>query len=454
LTKIADETICAQATANGRGGIAVLRISGELSRTIGEAILGNLPPPRMAELLHFRNEHGEPIDQGIALFFPAPHSFTGEDVIELQGHGGPVVMDRLMRQVLSLGARAARPGEFSERAFLNGKIDLVQAEAIADLIDSASEQAARSALRSLQGLFSTEVHQLVDKLTELRIYVESAIDFPEEEVDFLQEGDVSSRLGGIIHQLERVVESAREGVLLQEGMTLVIAGRPNAGKSSLLNALSGKESAIVTEIPGTTRDLLKEQIEIDGLPIHIIDTAGLRESEDRVEQEGIRRAWQEIEKADRVLLLIDDQLGESEEDRQTIKRIEQHREVPLTILRTKVDQSGKEPGIQNSKQQNREIAISAHTGAGMAALRTFLKECAGYQPTGEGTFLARRRHLEALQQARSALEQGRIQLVDFHAGELLAEELRLAQESLAEITGTFTSDDLLGKIFSSFCIGK
>ncbi len=442
-----DETICAQATASGRGGVGILRVSGPLSRSIAKSVLSRVPAPRVAELLDFLDENGEPIDQGLAIFFPNPNSFTGEDVLELQAHGGPVVMDRLMRRVLSLGARAARPGEFSERAFLNNKMDLVQAEAIADLIDSASEQAARSAVRSLQGLFSREVHRLVDAVTELRIYVESSMDFPEEEIDFLQEGDVASRLQGIIEQLERVVESAREGVLLQEGMTLVIAGRPNAGKSSLLNLLAGKESAIVTEIPGTTRDLLKEKIDIDGLPIHIIDTAGLRKSEDRVEQEGIRRAWQEIERADRVLLLVDDQQGITEEERQTLQQIEQ---IPATIVRTKIDLTGREPGLQ----QGGELAISSETGSGIQQLRAFLKEVAGYQSGGEGTFLARRRHLEALQQARCALEQGRKQLDVYHAGELLAEELRHAQEALSEITGVFTSDDLLGKIFSSFCIGK
>ncbi|MBT5372965.1 MAG: tRNA uridine-5-carboxymethylaminomethyl(34) synthesis GTPase MnmE [Gammaproteobacteria bacterium] len=446
---VAEETICAQATANGRGGVGILRLSGEQTRSIAEQILGKLPTPRVAELLDFNDEQGQPIDQGLAIFFPDPNSFTGEDVLELQGHGGPVVMDQLMRRVLRLGARAARPGEFSERAFLNGKMDLVQAEAIADLIDSASEQAARSAVRSLQGAFSVEVHQLVEWVTELRIYVESSMDFPEEEIDFLAEGDVSSRLENIIQQLERVLESAKEGVLLQEGMTLVIAGRPNAGKSSLLNALSGKESAIVTEIPGTTRDLLKEQVEIDGLPIHIIDTAGLRESEDRVEQEGIRRAWLEIEKADRVLLLVDDQQGMTTEDQQTLQQIQQGGEVPVTIVRTKVDLSGGKAGLHNG-----EVVLSSKAGLGMDALRDFLKQAAGYQASGEGTFLARRRHLEALQQARCSLQQGREQLNDFHAGELLAEELRMAQEALSEITGEFSSDDLLGKIFSSFCIGK
>ncbi len=447
--EIPEETICAQATANGRGGVGILRVSGKQSSAVAEAVVGKVPTPRVAELFDFVDEQGEAIDRGLAIFFPNPHSFTGEDVLELHAHGGPVVMDQLMRRVLGLGARAARPGEFSERAFLNGKMDLVQAEAIADLIDSASEQAARSALRSLQGAFSSEIHRLVEQVTELRIYVESSMDFPEEEIDFLAEGDVSSRLQQIIQQLEQVVESAKEGVLLQEGMTLVIAGRPNAGKSSLLNALAGKESAIVTEIPGTTRDLLKEQIEIDGLPIHIIDTAGLRESEDQIEQEGIRRAWVEIEKADRVLLLIDDQKGFSPEDQQTLDQIVAAGEVPVTTVYTKIDLSGRASGLHQGA-----LAISSKGGAGIEALRSFLKDQAGYQASGEGTFLARRRHLEALQQARCALDQGRKQLSDFQAGELLAEELRRAQEALSEITGEFTSDDLLGKIFSSFCIGK
>ncbi len=441
-----DETICAQATANGRGGVAILRISGVDTIAIAEAILGKIPPPRVAELLEFTDQQGELIDKGLAIFFPNPNSFTGEDVLELQAHGGPVVMDRLMRQVLALGARAARPGEFSERAFLNGKMDLVQAEAIADLIDSASEQAARSALRSMQGVFSREVHALVEQVTELRVYVESAMDFPEEEIDFLAEGDVSSRLQQIIQQLQQVVNHAQEGVILQEGMKLVIAGRPNAGKSSLLNALSGRESAIVTDIPGTTRDLLKEQIEIDGLPIHIIDTAGLRESEDQVEQEGIRRAWCEIEQADHVLLLVDDQFGMSQEDHDTLQQMGK---VEVTIVHTKVDLSGGVAGVREDG-----VALSAKSGAGMEALRTLLKQAAGYQSSGEGTYLARRRHLQALQQAADSLQRGERQLTGFVAGELLAEELRQAQESLAEITGEFTSDDLLGRIFSSFCIGK
>ncbi|MBT3348309.1 MAG: tRNA uridine-5-carboxymethylaminomethyl(34) synthesis GTPase MnmE [Thiotrichales bacterium] len=457
------DTIVAQATANGRGGVGIVRVSGDLVTEITAQILGfsvntkNGLTPRRAELLDFLDEKGEPIDNGIALFFPNPNSFTGEDVLELQAHGGPVVMDLLMRRVLNLGARAARAGEFSERAFLNGKMDLLQAEAIADLIESGSEQAARSALRSLQGEFSKQIQQLVTQLIELRLYVESAIDFPEEEIDFLKEGDVAGQLQKILNQVERVLQSAEQGALLREGMTIVIAGQPNAGKSSLLNLLAAKESAIVTDIPGTTRDLLKEQIEIDGLPIHIIDTAGLRESSDLVEIEGIRRSWQEIEQADLVLLLIDDQLGETDADRKIIMRIQEAglnlSTNPLAKVFTKTDLSEKRSGLRLYNQST-DLAISVKTEEGMKELREFIKERAGYQTSGEGIFLARARHLNALQRASASLQQGQEQIINFHAGELLAEELRQAQNSLSEITGEFTSDDLLGEIFSSFCIGK
>ncbi len=450
---VSNETICALATAQGRAGVGILRISGAQVRTIAEAILEHLPAPRIAELLNFKDEQGEPIDHGIALFFPAPHSFTGEDVLELQGHGGSVILDQLMRRILQLGARAARPGEFSERAFLNGKMDLVQAEAIADLIDSASEQAARSALRSLQGEFSNRIHQLVDDLTQLRMYVESAIDFPEEEIDFLTEGGVIVRLQTIFDALQIILESAKEGALLRDGMKLVITGQPNVGKSSLLNRLARKEVAIVTEIPGTTRDVLRQQIQIDGLPIHIIDTAGLRESEDRVEQEGIRRAWKELEEADHVLLLVDDAQGISKADLHTVQQLQQSREVPLTVVRNKIDLTGKSP-VVSTIDLGTEISLSVYTGEGLDLLREQLKQVAGYQATGEGVFLARRRHIDALQRTISILQQGINQLRENRAGELLAEELRYAQETLSEITGEFTSDDLLGKIFSSFCIGK
>jgi len=315
------ETIAALATPPGRGGVGIIRISGPQAGMIAENIVGHVPVPRQAEYLPFLSQDGEPLDTGLALYFPAPHSFTGEDVLELHGHGGPVVMDLILKRVFALGARPARPGEFSERAFLNDKMDLAQAEAVADLIDSASEQAARLAVRSLQGTFSQRINELVAALTELRVYVESAIDFPEEEIDFLADGQVQARLNAVQADLAETQAAARQGNLLREGMTVVIAGRPNVGKSTLLNALAGRETAIVTDIPGTTRDILREHIQIDGLPLHIIDTAGLRESADAVEQEGIRRAWAEIEKADRILLLHDATLASDEQEAEQEKAL-------------------------------------------------------------------------------------------------------------------------------------
>lgn len=390
------------------------------------------------------------IDEGIAIYFPGPNSFTGEDVLELQGHGGPVVMDRLLSVVQQLGVRLARPGEFSERAFLNDKLDLAQAEAIADLIDASSEQAARSALRSLRGEFSARVHELVERLTELRMYVESAIDFPEEEIDFLADGEVQRRLDGIRESLAAVQKAAQQGSLLKEGMTVVLAGLPNAGKSSLLNALAGQESAIVTEIAGTTRDVLREQINLDGMPLHIIDTAGLRESTDAVEQEGIRRAWREIENADRLLLLVDDAKGVTEEEQEILKRLPEG--LAMTVVRNKSDLTGNLSG-KSDGELGTEIRLSAKTGDGVELLRDYLKQSMGYQGSGEGSFMARRRHLDALERAAQNLFVGD-ELLQQGSGELLAEELRMAQQSLGEITGEVTSDDLLGKIFSSFCVGK
>jgi len=445
------ETIAAVATPPGRGGVGIVRVSGPGAPEMAERLLGHVPQPRQAEYLPFRDPGGEPIDEGIALFFPAPHSFTGENVLELQGHGGPVVMDLLLEALISLGARPARPGEFSERAFLNGKLDLAQAEAIADLIDSASVQAARSALHSLQGAFSNEVHRLVQELTELRVYVEAAIDFTDEEVDFLAEGRIAARITELRKTLANVRASARQGALLREGMTLVIAGRPNAGKSSLLNRLSGRDSAIVTEIPGTTRDLLREQVDLDGMPLHIIDTAGLRESADVVEQEGIRRAWQEIAQADRLLLVVDDTSGLTDEDRALLQRLPAG--LPLSVVRNKADLSGNRTGLSRSGERT-ELVLSAKTGAGVESLRDHLKESMGFQSTGEGKFMGRRRHVDALGRAARHLDEAEEQMVATRAGELVAEELRLAQQALSEITGEFTADDLLGAIFSSFCIGK
>ena len=451
MRNIPIETIAALATPPGRGGIGVIRISGSQAREAAMHILGHIPKPRYAEYLPFKSGEEEVIDEGIALFFPSPNSFTGEDVLELQGHGGPVVMDRLLSIILEeLGIRAAKPGEFSERAFFNGKMDLAQAEAIADLIEASSVEAAKSALRSLHGEFSEKINTLVEKLTELRIYVESAIDFPEEEIDFLADGEVQQRLTDVANRLQRVQQSARQGNILREGMNLVLAGQPNCGKSSLLNALAGEESAIVTDIAGTTRDLLRQEINIDGMPLHIIDTAGLRVSSDPVEQEGIRRAWQAIEGADRVFLLIDDQLGLAEADEQILEQLPDG--MAVTVVHNKIDLTHLEPSIDESGNRAR-VALSAKQGIGIELLRSHIKESMGYRGHGEGSFMARRRHLDAINRARHNLDMGQ-QLLDQGSGELLAEELRLAQIALGEITGEITSDELLGKIFSSFCIGK
>jgi tRNA modification GTPase len=377
-------------------------------------------------------------------------------VVELQAHGGPIILDLLLRQVCRLGARQAAPGEFSQRAYLNDKIDLAQAEAIADLINSTTEQAALNATRSLQGEFSRKIDELVDMVTRLRIYVEAAIDFPEEEIDFIEEGQVGQQLAAIIAQLDAVMRQARQGSLLQEGMKLVIAGKPNAGKSSLLNALSGSDSAIVTAIAGTTRDVLREHIQIDGMPLHIVDTAGLRDSEDEVEQEGIRRAWQEMASADRILLVVDDSDPATSDNPDTIwpeRRQHLGRSIPVTIVHNKCDLSGHAPGV-SVKHDNTVIILSAKTGSGMDLLREHLKECMGFQNEGEGNFSARRRHLQALEAAAGFLRAGQEQLLNAGAGELLAEDLRQCQASLGEITGALSSDELLGKIFSSFCIGK
>lgn len=403
----------------------------------------------------FLDNTGTTIDEGIALFFPGPNSFTGEDVIEFQGHGGPVIMDMLLRRIVDLGARLARPGEFSERAFLNDRLDLAQAEAIADLIDAGSEQAARAAVRSLQGEFSQHIHQLVEKLIHLRIYVEAAIDFPEEEIDFLSDGKVAADLSAVISAVTQVENSAQQGALLQEGITIVIAGRPNAGKSSLLNSLSGRESAIVMDIPGTTRDILREKIHIDGMPLHIIDTAGLRESIDQIEQEGIRRAWKEMHSADHILLLVDAQTSSIETITAAVTELKQQlgSNAAVTVVRNKIDLSGELPSTQIQAEMTL-VSLSAKTTAGLCLLRDHLKTAIGYQATSEGNFIARRRHLDALHRALAFLAKGQQQLLDFRAGELLADDLRQAQLALSEITGEFSADDLLGRIFSSFCIGK
>lgn len=450
------DTIVAQATAPGRGGVGIIRVSGPKAQQVALEVVGKALKPRYAEYTPFKDDNGLELDQGIALYFPNPHSFTGEDVLELQGHGGPVVMDMLIKRILKIdGIRTARPGEFSERAFLNDKMDLAQAEAIADLIDASSEEAAKSALNSLQGVFSKKINTLVESLIYLRIYVEAAIDFPEEEIDFLADGKVSGDLQGIIDNLNAVRKEANQGAIMREGMKVVIAGRPNAGKSSLLNALSGKDSAIVTDIAGTTRDVLREHIHIDGMPLHIIDTAGLREASDEVERIGIERAWQEIAQADRVLFMVDGTTTDATDPKiiwpEFLDRLPES--MGMTVIRNKADQTGEDLGICHVNDPTL-IRLSAKTGEGVDALRNHLKECMGFSGNQEGGFMARRRHLEALEKASQHLDIGQQQLEGYMAGEILAEELRIAQQHLSEITGEFTSDDLLGRIFTSFCIGK
>jgi len=443
------DTIVALASPPGRGGVAVVRASGPAAFDHARAVAGELPAPRRVSLRRFVDQSGEVIDTGLIVVFPAPHSFTGEDVVEFHGHGGPIVVDLLLHRLLQLGARMARPGEFSERAFLNDRLDLAQAEAIADLIDSGSVQAARAALRSLQGEFSARVHELVEGLTGLRVYVEAAIDFPEEEVDFLADQAIDDRLQTLRSGFDDLLARAAQGAILREGMNVVLAGRPNAGKSSLMNRLTGEDTAIVTAQPGTTRDLLREQIAIDGMPLHVIDTAGLRDAGDVVEVEGMRRAHRAMEKADQVLLIIDASEGTAAET--------WPESLPdgasLTVVRNKIDLTG-EAADRADREGVTVISVSALTGAGIDLLRAHLQELMGYQAAGEGAFSARRRHLDGLKHARAHLEEAVTQLQTFRAGELVAEELRLAQQELGSITGEVSSDDLLGEIFSSFCIGK
>jgi len=452
----ARETIAAVATAQGRGGVGIVRVSGPRARAMAITLSGREPQPRHAHYGPFHADDGDVIDEGLLLYFPGPNSFTGEDVLELQGHGGPVVMDMLLQRCLELGARQARPGEFSERAFLNDKLDLAQAEAIADLIEASSAQAARNAVRSLQGEFSRRVHSLTDQLIGLRMYVEAAIDFPEEEIDFLADGHVLSQLDAVRAELASVLREAGQGALLRDGMTVVIAGRPNAGKSSLLNALAGREAAIVTDIAGTTRDVLREHIHIDGMPLHIIDTAGLRSTDDHVEKIGVERALKAINEADRVLLVVDSTAPEASDPFALWPEFLDSRPDPahVTLIRNKADLSTESIGLEESADGHVTITLSARSGNGLDLLREHLKACMGFEQTAESSFSARRRHLEALRLAGDSLEHGRAQLTLSGAGELLAEDLRQAQQALGEITGAFTPDDLLGRIFSSFCIGK
>lgn len=443
------ETIVAIATPPGRGGVGIVRLSGPLAYSIAQELNGHKTlTPRQASYCSFVNRQKQIIDQGLVLYFKAPSSFTGEDIIEFQGHGAPFVLDNLLSECVALGARLARPGEFSERAFLNDKIDLTQAEAIADLIHASSQTAARMALRSLQGDFSKKINELNESLIHLRLFVEAAIDFPEEEIDFLSDGKVAGMLEEILERLSSIRKSASQGAIMREGLSVVIAGRPNAGKSTLINRLAGRDVAIVTEIAGTTRDVMREHILLDDIPLHLVDTAGLRESDDLVEQEGIKRAWQEVSRADCLLILTDlSGSDQSEELNETIRKTLPEA-VPIIHVFNKIDSLRLEPKIEEHS-----VYISAKTGEGLELLKEKIKKLVGYQPA-EGQFLARRRHLQALDQAKELLEAGQRQLIEQRAGELLAEDLRLAHQALCEITGEFTSDDLLGRIFSSFCIGK
>jgi tRNA modification GTPase len=450
-----DQPIAAIATAPGRGAVGIVRVSGASVADIIDAICGRALKPREATYLPFRATDGSAIDQGLAIHFPAPHSFTGEDVLELHAHGGPVVLQLLLARCLEAGAamglRVAEPGEFTERAFLNDKIDLAQAEAIADLIDASTEAAARSASRSLSGEFSDEIHALREALIQLRMLVEATLDFPEEEIDFLEQSNARGQLEALLQTLARVMQRARQGALLREGIKVVIAGQPNAGKSSLLNALAGAELAIVTPIPGTTRDVVSQTIQIEGVPLHVIDTAGLRESEDQVEKIGIERAWGQIESADAVLFLHDltrAQLpdyvaGDAAISRTLAARLPSA--VPVVDVWNKSD-------LAHTAANG--LQLSARTGAGLDELRRKLLEVAGWQSAPEGVYIARERHVQALRRVDEHLAEARAHLAHAQALELLAEELRLAQNALNEITGEFTSDDLLGVIFSSFCIGK
>jgi tRNA modification GTPase len=444
----ATDSIAAIATAPGSGGIGVVRVSGPASVQIAQGILGACPPPRHAAYLAFKEADGSLIDRGIAIYYTAPHSYTGEDVLELQAHGGPALMQLLLARCIALGARQAGPGEFTRRAYLNDKLDLAQAEAVADVISAASAEAARSAVRSLSGEFSQRIHALLNQLINLRMYVEACLDFPEEDIDFITQGRVSEKLADIGRQLQSVFAEARQGNLLREGIQVVLVGQPNVGKSSLMNQLAGEELAIVTPIAGTTRDSIKSAIQINGVPLHIIDTAGLRETADEIEQHGIARTWRALENANAALLLVDAAHGITKTEKSILGRLPTV--LPRVWVHNKIDLAADSPKCVE-QDGDTHIHLSAKTGAGIDLLRSQLLKLAGWQPSGEGVFMARARHLLALEMVEKNLAQSTLLLTQ---PELLAEELRQAQESLNSITGEFTPDDLLGEIFSRFCIGK
>lgn len=446
------DTIVATATPPGRGGVGIVRLSGPRAAQIAASIAGALPPPRRVALARFRDADQRPIDAGLVLYFSAPHSYTGEEVVELHGHGGAVVVETLVSRAVELGARRARGGEFTERAFLNGKLDLAQAEALADLIDSGSREAARAAMRSLEGEFSTRIHEIVEGIIELRTHVEAAIDFVEEEIDFLADPQIAQRLASIRAQLQAVQRNARQGRVLTEGMTVAIAGPPNAGKSSLLNRLAGYEAAIVTALPGTTRDVLRERIAIDGMPVHLCDTAGLRCAGDDIEAEGIRRARAQITRADRVLFVVD-AAADPKARTYEAQSADLPADVPVTLVLNKCDLNG-DPALADPSANPPRLLVSAVTGAGLDTLRAHLKACMGYHTLEAGTVSARQRHLDALALALRHIEAAALRLAEDRAGELVAQELRDAQTALGAITGEFTTEALLGRIFSSFCVGK
>ena len=446
-TKLPD-TIAAIATASGAGGIGVVRVSGPAVQLIAAQVLGSCPAPRHASYLDFKQANGDLIDRGIAIFYPNPHSYTGEDVLELQAHGGTALMQLLLARCIALGARQAEPGEFTRRAYLNDKIDLAQAEAVADVINAATIEAAKSAVRSLSGEFSQRINALLLKLIDLRMFVEACLDFPEEEIDFITQGRVAEKLASIITELNSVFSKAKQGSLLREGINVVLVGQPNVGKSSLMNQLAGEEIAIVTSIAGTTRDTIKNAIQINGVPLHVIDTAGLRETDDEVEKFGIARTWQAAESANIALLLVDAAHGITETEKSILARLPQ--EIRKIWVHNKIDVANELPLVKEINGAT-HIYLSAKTGAGLELLKSHLLKLAGYENNSEGVFMARARHLEALLKVETHLSIAGQQI---KSAELLAEELRIAQDALGSITGEFTPDDLLGEIFSKFCIGK
>ena len=447
------DTIAAIATGTSAGGIGIVRVSGHLSLPIAQAVLGIHPKPRYAHYLGFKDAHGELIDRGIAIFYPNPHSYTGEDVLELQAHGGMALLQILLARCIGLGARQANPGEFTERAYLNGKLDLAQAEAVADLINASTIEAAKSASRSLSGEFSNIVHVVLQQLIDVRLFVEACLDFPEEEIDFISQGRVIEKISAVQQAVEKVFTQAKQGALLRDGLHVVLIGQPNVGKSSLLNALAGEELAIVTAIAGTTRDTIRSAIQINGVPLHVIDTAGLRETDDEVEKFGIAKTWRATETANIALILVDSTHGITDNEKSILDRLPQ--EISKIWVHNKIDLAKETPKIEEIFEQDQQsqthVFISAKTGLGLDLLKQHLLQRVGFYSTGENVFMARARHLKALTSVAQHLQQALNQIA---SAELVAEELRLAQDDLSSITGEFTPDDLLGEIFSRFCIGK